>query len=88
MSEFVDAKQLSHSANIIPNDLALDHSKYLPDLDGMGVSEDGKRELLEVLWDIMRMFVELGYSVDVREQALIEIFNNAAHGDVGLSGQP
>jgi hypothetical protein len=65
----------------VPNDLTLDHSKYLCELDGMDISEDSKRELLEVLWDIMRMFVELGYDADVRGQVLNQIFNKAALGD-------
>ncbi|PSM16680.1 hypothetical protein [Nitratireductor sp. StC3] len=54
--------------------LDLDHDKYLGELDGMDLSEDQKRELLETLWSIMFHFAWLGYSVDVCGQ-LFEEFN-------------
>ena len=88
MHELLDANQSSPNASGASNDLTLDHSKYLSELDGMDIPEDSKRELLEVLWDIMRMFVELGYGADVRGQALNQIFNQAALSDAEVCDPP
>lgn len=65
----------------VPNDLLLDHSEYYDELAGTEIPEEKIRELLETLWDIMRMFVECGFNVDVAGRAAMEIFNQAAHGE-------
>lgn len=48
---------------------ALDHGKYLHQLDGLDLSDDQKRELLDTVWSIMRAFVELGFSSDLGASA-------------------
>ncbi|MEX6633428.1 hypothetical protein [Hyphococcus lacteus] len=41
-----------------------DINHYLAMAQEFEMSEDQKRELLLILWDIMRRFVELGFGVD------------------------
>lgn len=82
MNDIVDARHSTGVSESVPSDLILDHSKYYDDLLDTAISEDQKRELLEILWGIMRLFVEYGFSIDVSGRATMEIFNQAARGDV------
>ncbi len=43
--------------------LEYEPAEYLSDLDGMDLTDEQKAELLQVLWEIMRSFVEM--SVDI-----------------------
>lgn len=58
-----------------------DVSRYLSDLDGLDITEAQKRELLTVLWSIMRSFVELGFDVNRCGQFLASM-NDAEGSDV------
>lgn len=63
----------------------LDAAEYIDDLSELDLTEEQKRELLEILWSIMRTMVELGVSVDLCGQ-LLEGFNELATSDgVGIS---
>lgn len=81
MIDITDTYESGTISTSVPNDLTLDHSSYHDDLAEANLSEEQKRELLEALWGIMRLFVEFGYSFDVSGRAVIEIFNYAARGD-------
>lgn len=70
-------------ASDTPGDLPFRLEDYASDLCDLEISEDQKRELLETIWSIMRLFAEFGYSYDVGGRAVIEIFNRAARGDDG-----
>lgn len=50
------------SASVLPA-LDLDADDHLPDLDGIDITEDQKRELLNVIWSIIRSFVHLGFDI-------------------------
>ena len=60
--------------------LEMETEKYLPELDGLDITEAQKRELLEILASIMRSFVELGFSTDICGQ-IFGAFNEVAEGD-------
>lgn len=83
MEELVETRQYIDISACGPNDLLLDHAEYYDDLANLDIPEDQKRELLETIWSIMRLFVEFGYSYDVGGRAVVEIFNRAARGDDG-----
>lgn len=44
--------------------LPLDVSKYQSQMNSFDMTEEQKRELLEILWSIMAAFVDLGFGVD------------------------
>lgn len=67
-----------HEVTSIPGDLPLDLAKYQDDMAELDIPEHQWRELLETLWSIMRMFVELGYSADVGGAVVRQIFNEQA----------
>lgn len=72
--------------------LAFDPERYAGDVADFDMSEDEKRELLSVVWDIMQTFVNLGFDVgevDVCGQ-LFGDFTEAAEGgpDDVESGHP
>lgn len=46
---------------------------YLPLLEALDESEDQKAELLGIIWDIMRSFVEMNLPVESCEQILNSI---------------
>lgn len=81
MEELVETSQYIDLSASGPNDLPLDHQEYYDDIANLDIPEDQKRELLETIWSIMRLFVEFGYSYDVGGRAVVEIFNRAARGD-------
>lgn len=70
----------------VPAALELDVAKYLPEMEGFDMTEAQKIEMLQVLWEIMRAFVELGFTTDICGQ----IFENppedpeSGPGNVGL----
>ena len=47
-----------------PAPLKLDPDKYRAHLEEFDLSEEQESELLAVLWDIMRSFVEIGFGLD------------------------
>jgi hypothetical protein len=58
-----------------------DASRYLGDLEGMDITEAQKRELLGVLWCIMRSFVEMGLDVN-RCGQLLPLLSESGQPDV------
>lgn len=46
------------------SEIDLNAVDYLTDLEGYDMTEDQKIKLLETLWSIARVFVELGFSPD------------------------
>jgi hypothetical protein len=48
-----------------PHGLELDATDYLPEMEDFDMTEAQKIELLETLWSIMRLFVELGFQADI-----------------------
>ncbi len=65
------SKDLSEAAPSLP----LDVEKYRGDLAGLGLSDSQELEFLQVLWSIMRSFVELGFDMKICGQ-IIEEFNS------------
>jgi hypothetical protein len=59
-------------------ELAFDPSQYRDEIQDINIPEEQVVELLETLWSIMRMFVELGYSADVGGAVVRQIFNEQA----------
>ncbi|SEB79501.1 hypothetical protein SAMN05216452_3204 [Nitratireductor aquibiodomus] len=49
----------------VPGELALDADKYRQELIELDLTDDQANELLAILWDIMRRFVELGMSTEI-----------------------
>jgi hypothetical protein len=49
----------------VPGELALDADKYRDELRDLDLSDEQADELLGILWDIMRRFVELGMSTEI-----------------------
>lgn len=48
-----------------PSMADFDEAEFLPYLDDMDLSEVQKSEFMHVLWDIMRMFVEIDMPVEI-----------------------
>lgn len=65
----------------------LDEDKYLAEVAAFDIPEAKKREFLQVLWSIMRHFVEAGVSVDLCGQLLEDGFAGRGAG-VDSAGSP
>jgi hypothetical protein len=78
MQEVNELNQINALSPPTSGELPLDPTKYYSLLNGFEISEDQKRDLLETMWSIMRLFVEFGFSVEVAGRALKEIFARAA----------
>ena len=52
--------------------LELDLEAYAPYLESADISEEDKRQLIEMLWSIVVSFVQLGYGVTPVQQVLDE----------------
>lgn len=63
--------EIPHSASA-ERAVSIDPSDYAADLADLGLSDDQARELLETLWSIMSMMVELGFTHDVCGQIFSE----------------
>ena len=59
---FDDAAQ--KAAQAAPRTITFDPAEYTEEVAKFGLNEDQSRELLETLWNIMVMFVDLGFRVD------------------------
>lgn len=71
------AEQPSKAALEAPAAPHLDPADYSEDMAGFDMTEEQKREFLEILWSIMRSFAEMGFTVDLCGQ-LFGGFNEAA----------
>ncbi|MEC9243750.1 MAG: hypothetical protein VYB05_03155 [Pseudomonadota bacterium] len=74
----------------VPGELALDAAKYRQELAGLDLTADQANELLTILWDIMRRFVELGISTEICG-SIFEAFIESSvseSGDGNLSYSP
>lgn len=78
MNDMIDSDHNGSVIASVPNDLILDHAKYADELFDCEIPAEKMREVLEALWGI----VECGFSIDVSGRATIEIFNQAARGDL------
>lgn len=58
------AEALEHAPDGFPEPPALDHDKYLPLVETFDLTEKEKRELLESLWMMMSVFVDLSFETD------------------------
>ena len=56
---------------------AFDISEYREELQALDVPDDQAAEMLSILWDIMRSFVELGFGVDSVSAVLPEAFGES-----------
>lgn len=52
-----------------------DYYSYIEDLD---LNEDQKNELLQMLWNIMATFVDIGWGVDTVQIMLPELFDQSS----------
>lgn len=63
-------------ANILerpaPSTLAIDLDYFRPFLDDTDIPEERKQELLEVLWNIVVNFVDLGFGIHPIQHAMLE----------------
>jgi hypothetical protein len=59
-----------------------DYCKHLKDL---ALTPEQEAELLYTLWDMMRMFVEIGYGVDAINKIFPSIFENEGNSNQDLS---
>ena len=57
--------------------LALDPDKYRDYLDDFDLDEAQQNELLEVIWNVMRSFVEMGFGLDSVQMLLPAIAEKA-----------
>ena len=55
--------------------LALDPDEYREDLDQFDLTKEQQDEMLAVLWNIMRTFVEIGFGLDS-----VQVFSTAKNG--------
>lgn len=51
-------------AEVTPRTITFDPAEYAEEVAKFGLNEEQSRELLETLWNIMVMFVDLGFRVD------------------------
>lgn len=58
-----------HFAEVARPILKVDVEKYQSYLDGSGLNQDQKEEILQALWLIMVSFVELGFGVHPAQEA-------------------
>jgi hypothetical protein len=49
----------------VPGEIALDSEKYRAELADLDLTDEQADELLAILWDIMRRFVEMGISTEI-----------------------
>ncbi|WAC47557.1 hypothetical protein OVA03_12710 [Asticcacaulis sp. SL142] len=64
------------------NTMTLDVSLYMPLLDGYDMSESEKTELLTIVDDIMRQFVELAFDVHPTQLAIEAFEKKYPHEDI------
>lgn len=67
------AKQLHHQ-----RPLSLNPDDYRQDLASFQLTEEQENELLDILWNIMKTMVGIGWGVDTVHYLLPEIFGNAS----------
>jgi|GEM_PF-3614173 len=58
--------------------LELDPKDYTEHLSAFDLTEDQERELLQTLWHIMSIFVDIGWGVDTVQIILPELFGEVA----------
>ena len=65
-----------------PRTITFDPAEYAEEVAKFGLNEDQSRELLETLWNIMVMFVDLGFRVDPVSLACGQVGKNQGNGAV------
>lgn len=68
--------------------LQLDEDEYRADLAEFDLSEDQQNELLQALWNIMSMCVDIGWGVDTVRLVCPELFEKVASSSTTLSQIP
>ena len=58
--------------------LLIDLEKYRKDLSGFEMTTEQENELLQVLWNIMSIFVDIGWGVDTVQLVLPDLFKEVA----------
>ncbi|MBL1261768.1 MAG: recombinase family protein [Thiotrichaceae bacterium] len=74
----IDHDPVSIANSAIPS-LYLDADLYRDDLRDRSLSKEQEDELLQTLWNIMSIFVDIGCGVDTVQVILPELFKNVAH---------
>lgn len=59
--------------------MKLNPDDYRSDIASLNLTHEQENELLKSLWEIMRMFVELGYGVNSINNIFPELFDKADH---------
>lgn len=74
----------------VPGELSMDAAKYRQELIELDLTEDQANELLTILWDIMRRFVELGISTEICESIFEAVIESSVSesGDGSLRSSP
>ena len=62
----------------VPGELAMDADKYRREISTLDLTEDQAVEMLGILWDIMRRFVELGISTEMCGSILEAVIESSA----------
>lgn len=75
-------------APTIPPTLELDWEVYAQALEGSNLSDDEKRELIEIMWSIVVSFVDLGYGVHPVQQACEQVLTIPKNDDADVVSSP
>jgi len=67
MSNVPDGKTMPEKS---PPSLTVDWEFYAEALEGSDLSEDEKREFINILWYIVCQFVDLGFGIESTQQAI------------------
>lgn len=68
--------------------LKLNEQDYLEHLDTFDLTDAQKTELLQTLWNIMSMMVDIGWGVDSIQLMLPELFIQPANDNTEKGGKP
>lgn len=67
---------------VLPPAPKMEPADYLPDLDGLDITEARKIELLETLWNMMGSIARMGFTMDICG-LIFEEFNEASGAESG-----
>jgi len=57
-----------------------DFDTYMPMLAELDLTDDQKRELIEIIWDILENFVDRAFQIDPTQSAMRVAFNDSSQG--------
>uniref|UniRef100_UPI003BA9BFE8 hypothetical protein n=1 Tax=Stappia sp. TaxID=1870903 RepID=UPI003BA9BFE8 len=61
----------------VPGELSMDADRYRKEMAELDLTDDQVNELLAILWDIMRRFVELGISTEICGSIFEAVFESS-----------